>query len=313
MGEDLKISSNAKRVENEKSKKQEEELQNLKKKEEEDRLKAEKKREESRLEKEQEAKNLRETQEAKEKKQQENSELAANLVKSGVTLLSGILVTKMKKWMILICIGIVIIIGILLFPKIYKFFNTPQEPIYSSYLGKSDSIINHSVEIRNVILGEAREKQDLIVMEQDVEVESKLETSLANLEIFKKTKNMISCGTGVYTVDMSKINDDTITVDVENNIVTITIPHTVLQYTNIDPSKTLFQDTQKGLLALGDLKLTPEEQNKVNESILNSMKTELNSEDLFKKADEIAILKVREIFQPLVSAISEEFIVEVMQ
>ena len=310
MGDNFKVDSNVKRVENEKSKKQEEEFQNLKKKEEEDKLKAEKKREDARLEKEQEAENLKKAQETK---KLDSNELAATLVKGGVTLLSNMLAKKMKKWMIFICIGIVIIIGILLFPRIYRFFNPPQEPVYSTYLGETDGIINHSMEIRSVILGEAREKQDLIVMEQDVEVETKLETSLANLEIFKKTKNMISCGTGVYTVDMSKISDDTIVVDNENMKVTIIIPHTVLQYTNIDPSKTKFQDTQKGLLALGDLKLTPEEQNMVNESIVNSMKTELNSEDLFKKTDEIAILKVREIFQPLVSAISEEFIVEVVQ
>lgn len=32
-----------------------------------------------------------------------------------------------------------------------------------------------------------------------------------------------------------------------------------------------------------------------------------------KKADELAVLKVRELFQPVVTAVSEDFIVEVIQ
>ncbi|MEG1640597.1 MAG: hypothetical protein RR284_06705, partial [Ruthenibacterium sp.] len=56
-----------------------------------------------------------------------------------------------------------------------------------------------------------------------------------------------------------------------------------------------------------------EQQQELDNSVTDAMKAELNTKELFDKANEIGTLKVREIFSPLVTAVAEDFIVKVVQ
>ncbi|MBR2802396.1 MAG: DUF4230 domain-containing protein [Erysipelotrichaceae bacterium] len=165
-----------------------------------------------------------------------------------------------------------------------------------------------AADFQNAVLGAASEHQELIVMEQPLEITTTLtKAGLANLQIFSKTKTITYYGTGVYTVDLKDMDPAHIKVDNENKFVTISIPHTVLQYINSDLDKTEFEDTEKGLLAFGDLSLTTEQQNELALSVENSMREELTQPERFAQADEFALLKTWEIFQPLISAVSPQY------
>ncbi|MEG0910498.1 MAG: DUF4230 domain-containing protein [Ruthenibacterium sp.] len=255
----------------------------------------------------------------KHEKQLENMAMAA-----GGALLGTITSEKAskgeKKTSLLILIGIVVVVGIGFF-----FFRDqlagllglkmPELTLPDTVQGllPDEKMGYNKIDFSNAILGAAREKQELVVMEQDVQVDSEISNALANLDIFKKTKKIHSFGTGVYTVDMSKIDDAHIAVDLDKKTVTVTIPHTVLQYVNVDSSKTTFEDTEHSLLGFGDVTLTQEQQQELNNSVTDAMHKELDTSELFQKADEIGTLKVREIFQPLITAVAEDFIVKVVQ
>lgn len=175
-----------------------------------------------------------------------------------------------------------------------------------------DILGRKTIKIKSAILGQTREEQELIVMEQDVEVTSEISSSLANLSVFSKTKIIYSYGTGVYTVDMSELNEKSISVDERNKIVYLTIPHTSLKYVNLNIDKTKFEETQKGLLAFGDIKLTQEQQQLLSEEIEGSMRDSLATIDQLKKADELALLKVWEVFNPSVKAVSAKYTLTVI-
>ena len=103
--------------------------------------------------------------------------------------------------------------------------------------GEKDDVMGYTtIDFQQAVLGEAREKQELVVLEQDVKVDTEISSAMANIELFKKTKMIHTFGTGVYTVDMSQITAEKVLVDEAARTVTIVIPHTVLQYINTDPT-----------------------------------------------------------------------------
>lgn len=224
---------------------------------------------------------------------------------------------KAKKKLVsaLVLIALVAVAALLFGPKLKSVLGISAGSIIPGSLDamKADEVMGYTkVDFQNAILGEAAGKKELIVMELPVQVDSEVSQALANIELFKKTKRIHSFGTGVYTVDMSGISAQSITVDDDERTVSVKIPHAVLQYINKDIEKTEFEDTERALLGLGDFKLTPEQQNLVDISIEASMREVLDKQEQYAKADEFALLEVREIFQPLISAVSEEYLVKVM-
>ena len=327
----LSVKSSAHTVEDAKAKAQEKEVQEMKKKAEEDKAKALKKRKEHQKDAKETAEKQKKAAE-KEKKAKEtkiknvlkkNKKLEKAVVTAGSAFAMGaiedISTKKGKKKLILIAgILVVCVLGFLLFGNQIKHLLGIEDggsvllSSLSQLLPDSEMGYNH-IDFNNAILGEAREKQELIVLEQDVEVESEISNALANISLFKKTKKIHSYGTGVYTVNMESINDEHITVEDEKRTVTIEIPHTVLQYVNLDVDKTEFEETDKAIFGFGDIKMTQEQQKILSQSIDEAMREKLDTKAMYKKADEVALLKVREIFQPLVSEVSDEFVVEIVQ
>ena len=182
-----------------------------------------------------------------------------------------------------------------------------EEPTPEEIMGPN------KIDFTNAVLGKAREESKLIVLEQEVNVESEISNALANIALFKKTKKIHTTGIGYYTVDLKGFSDENVSVDLDQKLVTVTIPHALLDHTEIDPDQTTFEETNHAIFGFGEIKLTQEQQNVLDKSIKESIEAELNDAELYDKADEIARLKVRELLQPVVSAVSEEFIVEVVQ
>lgn len=170
----------------------------------------------------------------------------------------------------------------------------------------------NSVDFSNAILGESREQKELVVMEQDVEVTSQVTQDLLNISLFSKQKIIHSFGTGVYTVDLNDLTPQDIVLNEATFIITVAVPHAKLSYVSVDVDKTEFEDTKKALLAVGDIKLTAEQQQVLNESVDAALNQRLSDPALLAKADEIALNKVRELFQAAISAISQEHIVKIV-
>ena len=206
---------------------------------------------------------------------------------------------------ILVVIALVFLVW-LAWPRIQAALSPEPEPHTITALS-NQGILGNTQAFGDAILGEARQKQELVVFEQDVEVESSITQALANLEIFSKTKVIHSFGTGVYTVDMSKIDTNAIAVTDNPRTVTLTIPHTQLQYITKNLEATQFEDTQRGLLGFGEVKLTQEQQNILERSIEDSMREQLESEEVFADADKAALLVVYDAYQPVIAKVDSSF------
>ena len=177
---------------------------------------------------------------------------------------------------------------------------------------KPNEVMGFKKYVSDAVLGEARQKQELVVWEQDVQVDTDLSSALLNLGIFEKTKTIHTYGTGVYTVDMSQITSKSVAVDTDKKTVTLAVPRTYLQYIEIDSSKTTFEDTQHALLGFGDIEMTQEQQAVVDEAVRDAMRESLTSEECFADADEAALLMVYDTYQPIVEQLSPDLFLNVV-
>lgn len=319
---EIKIDSSADTVENEKTKKQKEALQKAKEAKEAAAKEAEKERIKNALK--------QEIKEQASEQESDKKESSASAIAEGGASLVGALASvaadgikssaktkgKGKFWL-----GIIIglIVGALAVFLIGKFSNGMLFGTNHTTQATADGVLESgvfsytAVDFQDAILGEASQHQELIVMEQPIEIATTItKAGLGNMQIFSKMKTITYYGTGVYTVNMAGVDADHIKVDLENKQVTLVIPHSCLQYINPDLDKTEFEDTEKGLLAFGDIKLKTEDQNRLLQSVYKSMEDKLKEEELFRTADEYASMSTWQMFQPFVTAVSPEFTLEIV-
>lgn len=135
---------------------------------------------------------------------------------------------------------------------------------------------------------------------------------MLNLSVFEKSKTIRSKGTGYYAIDLSTLTENSIRVDDSEKNVVVTVPHAILYVLDYDVTASTFEDAQGGILALGELKLTMEQQNEIQKSIDAAMHEVLETEEMFAFADEKGALMVYELFQPLVAALSDEYTLEIV-
>ena len=219
------------------------------------------------------------------------------------------------KWIIRGIVLIAILITVLfLLPKIRDIL-TPDinidMPDSLSGLLPDETMGYNKIDFSNAILGESRTKSDFVVLEQDVEVSTRVSQALANLALFEKSQIIHSYGKGVYTVDLSKLTAEDITYDEKLNLVTIEIPHAALAYVTVDVEKTEFEETKKALFAFGEIKLTNEQLNLLEQNIQDAMQEQLKSSDILAKADVAALSQVQKLLEPIVKTISSEIILNV--
>ena len=328
MANDVNIKSEGKRVKSEKSAKQDARLKAIEEKKAADRTAAAQagkaKQEAAQAAEEEKAKVLAEerakTEEAEKAKREALEKIGGAALAAGGAVVDSAAKSvkkgelKVSPKTAFFAIAAVVIVVLLLFiawPRLSAML-FPQPVTHTAVELREHAVMgNTSAEIGNAILGEARQKQELVVWEQDVQVDSEISQALANLAIFAKTKSVRSFGTGVYTVDMGKLDESSINVDEQARTVTISIPHTQLQYITKDLEKTEFEDTQHAILGFGDVKLTQEQQNLLEQSIEDAMRVELESEQCFADADSAALLVVYDVYQPLITQIDDSYTLEV--
>jgi len=299
----IEVKSTSKTVENEKSKQQEEELQSIKKK-----------KAELANKKKTETKSVKEETKKEDTSSIDVEQLSESIKDIASTIGNG---KKTKGYFNGLITGL--IVGALLtsFLGLTVFKNQLSEMVNSK--NSIDKYIDETffgytaLDFQDAILGDAVEHQELIVYEQFVEITSTVtKAGLGNLKIFSKTKEITYTGSGIFTVDFSKIDKDHISVDTDNKTITITIEEPILQSVNIDYDKIKFEDTEKGLLALGDLKLTTEENNEIMKSVENEIRTKLLSEEVIKKSNEYGLDKTWNTFAPIVNAMDEDYTVDII-
>lgn len=343
----ISISATGNKVSGEKAKAQEAQEQAIKKKQEiasqkADEARAEEEARQRALEEEREAKRKEaeeqrkaEEEEARKKAEAEKAQAEEAKKKLSATASAGAALAaaalgkakksgglaKFKGFLIGLVIGllggvlgtVLLVLPRLKLPQIPSSLSESVKPVEEADLTlDNDGALGYTAaDFQNAVLGGASEHQELIVFEQELSVPTTItKAGLGNLAIFSKMKSVTYYGRGVYTVDLSRMDSEHIRVDEKAMTVTIVIPHTVLQYVNAELDKTEFEETDKGLLAFGEIKLTPEETKLLETTVMDTMREKLDSQEMYDEADRFAILKTWEIFQPLITAVSPLYKVE---
>ena len=165
---------------------------------------------------------------------------------------------------------------------------------------------------QEAILGDSEKLKKLEVFQQEVsDVGTAVETGFANLKVFTKNQLITYNGTAVYTVDLSSLSENDIIFNEEEKMITIRIPHAVQEEINIPENKIQFGDTSKGLLAFGDLKMTPEQASQIQTGAREKMEAKLEEQHAKETADRFAKLVVWEMYSPIVKGVAKDYSLEV--
>lgn len=311
MANKINVNAKASKVENAKTAKQKSDLEKAKERKKE----ADKNAETAKAK----AKEAKAKEKENNKKEEDNTTIDASSLVAGIGSIATSVVNTKKSGGFLKGLILGVVLGVALtallgttllkdslFNKVETSKDKADELIDETFFGYT------ALDFKEAILGKAVEQQKLIVMEQPLEISTTItKAGLADLAIFSKTKNINYVGTGQYTVDLKDIDEDHINVDEENKVLTVIIPHAILNEVIIDYENIEFEDTDKGLLALGDLNLSSEDQNDVYIAVKNAMEERLSQKDIMDSADEYAVMKTWETFQPLISAMNPEYKVEI--
>ncbi|MEN6419548.1 MAG: DUF4230 domain-containing protein [Clostridiaceae bacterium] len=224
--------------------------------------------------------------------------------------------SRAVRWLLRLILFVILVIALLIaYAKLRDFLTgglTITVPESLSELMPDETMGYSRFDFSNAILGESRQKSEFVVLEQDVTVTSRVSQALANLALFEKSQLIRSYGTGVYSVDLSKLTEGDIALDNDTKTVTVTIPHAALSYLTVDVDKTEYEETQKAIFAFGDIKLTNEQMGLLEQSIQDAMRAELETADMLSNADASAVTQVQKLFLPLVQAVASDYTVVIL-
>jgi hypothetical protein len=180
------------------------------------------------------------------------------------------------------------------------------------------TLINHRIfgykvaDFADAILGDEEQLKKLEVYSREVsDVATLTQAGLFKIKAFSKYQVITYNGKAIYTVDLSGLSADDITLDEETKTVTMKVPAPVLEPINIPSENIQFGEVEKQAFAFGDIKLTPEQQAEVETQAKERMLKKLEEENVIEDAKKAAEHSIWEIFQPMISNLSSKYSLKV--
>jgi len=169
-----------------------------------------------------------------------------------------------------------------------------------------------AADFAEAVLGEESKLCKIEVLQQEVsDVATLIDTGLGNWKMFSKTQLITYHGTAIYTVDLSKLAKSDFVLDEDNKEITVYIPHAQLEPINIQSDQIEFGDVSKGLLAFGDIDITPEQMAEVQSTAQDKMVEKLKELQIINDADRFAKMVVWEMYQPIINSVEKGYSLKV--
>ncbi len=213
-------------------------------------------------------------------------------------------------------ISIILIAGVVIYGCKYR-IKEPYVESGNNYAEEDNDVYyideHELADFSEVIIEQFQKESELVVssVEASVPVDIK-KTGALDMGIFNKTQRLIYKGTGRFYVDLSLLGKHSISLDNDSSTVRIEIPHTKLAEIEINPDKFTFEETEKGLLAFGELKFTAEEYNDLQIECKERMKAAVDIKENYEAADKNAIEEMTKIYEPIVKAVDDTYHVEIV-
>lgn len=183
---------------------------------------------------------------------------------------------KIYKLLLSLIFLLIILFLILLIKNPSKFQNIFPNlsflDIESSSILTEDTLVN---EIRNV--------NKLIPLEIELSETLTIDNTYFNLDILRKSKTITFFATCSYAIDFSTLSSNNIEFNNSTSEIIITIPKIDIFSIDVDESKTIYEETQVGLLRFGDLKLSSEELNNIYEQLYDMFSRKMNNTQFYNQ------------------------------
>jgi hypothetical protein len=163
------------------------------------------------------------------------------------------------------------------------------------------------------LVNEIQRKQELITLEVQMTEKVTLNDSWGSLDIFKKLQSISYSGTGTYTVDLSSLKAENITIDDKLKKVTVKVAPPNIKGVSINEEKTEYQTPENGLLRFGEIKLTPEENQMLIRNVKERMLNKMSEQDFTSEAKASTERTIKDLIQSIVlSKTTEAYNIEVL-
>ena len=176
------------------------------------------------------------------------------------------------------------------------------------------TLINHRIfgykaaDFAEAVLGDEEQLKKLEVYSREVsDVSTLTQAGLFKIKAFSKYQLITYNGKAIYTVDLSGLKADDITLDEETKTVTIKVPAPVREPINMPCENIQFGEVEKEAFAFGNIKLTPEQQAEVETQAKERMLQKLEDEKVIEDAKIAAEHSIWEIFQPVIANLSSRY------
>lgn len=160
--------------------------------------------------------------------------------------------------------------------------------IYIKYPTKIQKLLPQSLNIQSnniltedTIINKIKDVNKLIPLEIELSQTLTVDNTYFNLDIFKKSKKITFFANCSYSIDFSTLSTNNIKIDNSNKEIYITIPKIDIFSIDIDENKTIYGDTEVGLLRFGDLRLSSEEINEIYINANDMFSKKMNNQDFY--------------------------------
>ena len=224
---------------------------------------------------------------------------------------------RIRSFFVGVLCGILILTMVTSYIKGINFLNALK-----SFFSRETAVENHDLTLENhgifgytvadfadAVLGKEEQLKKLEVYSREVsDVATLTEAGLLRIKAFSKYQYITYHGKAIYTVDLSKLTKDSITLDDETKTVTITVPKVELEPINIPSENIEFGDVEKNtVFAFGEIKLTPENQAKVETEAKDRMVKKLEDDNVMADATGAAEHAIWDIYHPIIADVSPAY------
>ena len=190
----------------------------------------------------------------------------------------------------------------------YRIYVTPNSGSKSWTISKTEDGSKKFIS-KETLVSSIKQKQKLITTEVQLKESITIDNSWGTLAIFKKMQDINFVGTGLYDIDLSTLNSKNVTI--KNNEIILTLPKPSIEAITLDPNKTTYNETDKGLLRFGDIKLSTEDEELLRKTVQDKMKDKMIEKQYYNTAINNSKESMISLIRSIVSSTNSTYTVKI--
>lgn len=178
--------------------------------------------------------------------------------------------------------------------------------LFLGYKSQSNNLKHSSIDNIKIISEESLVKEiksvnKIIPLEVELSKLITIDKSWGDFDIFQKYKRIKFFANCSYSIDLSQITTEDIHIDDKNKKIDITLSNPDIYSININREKTVYEDSSNGLLRFGEIKLTSEEFDSIQEEVFKSFEETMRSDEIYNKVISNTKISLEKLLDQIIS------------